>query len=327
MTRRRFLMASAITAAALALSACGTTEAAEAPAAAPTSARPIELTDGAGTKITLPGPATKVVGLEWAVVENLVSLGVEPVGVADVTGYNNWSSAVALTNTPKDVGKRGEPSVDSIAALAPDLILATDDLPAAAVKQLQKVAPVMLIKPADASAQIARMNGNLDLIAQATGTEDKATAVKAAFQEKLTAGKAALATAGVAGQKFVFADGWVESNQIGIRPYAKGSLLSDVTEDLGLTNAWTGKGDQDYGLAVTDVEGLTKLGDVQYLYLANDADGGKAFEDALAGNKVWTSLPFVKDGNVHRLPDGIWMFAGPATMGHYVDGVVAALTK
>ncbi|MFD6250213.1 iron-siderophore ABC transporter substrate-binding protein, partial [Streptomyces roseolus] len=47
---------------------------------------------------------------------------------------------------------------------------------------------------------------------------------------------------------------------------------------------------------------------------------------ALAKDKVWTSLPFVKKGNVHRLPDGIWMFGGPGSMTKYIDSIIA-LTK
>lgn len=116
------------------------------------------------------------------------------------------------------------------------------------------------------------------------------------------------------------------SNQVSVRPYTSGSLIGAVNERLGLRNAWTIKGDKDYGLATTDVEGLTGLGDIQFTYIANDTDGDP-FAGALAKNAVWKSLPFVKDGHVHRLPDGIWMFGGPGSMEAYVDAVVDALTK
>ena len=62
---------------------------------------------------------TKVVGLEWGVVENLITLGVMPVGVADVKGYTTWVSAAKLDAAVKDVGTRGESSVDAIVALEP----------------------------------------------------------------------------------------------------------------------------------------------------------------------------------------------------------------
>lgn len=125
--RRLLLTAAAATTAALALSACGTTE----PAAddAKKSTERITLTDSTGEKVELDGPAKKVVGTEWNVVEHLITLGVDPVGVADVKGYKTWDTAVPLKNEPKDIGTRGEPSVETVAALKPDLIVATTDLP------------------------------------------------------------------------------------------------------------------------------------------------------------------------------------------------------
>ncbi|MGW6917462.1 iron-siderophore ABC transporter substrate-binding protein [Kitasatospora sp. NPDC054939] len=324
--RRVSLAAAALTAAALALTACGTTEK---PAGdAKSTAEKITLTDSTGTKVELNGPAKKVVGTEWNVVENLVSLGVDPVGVADVKGYKTWNTAVPLKNDPKDIGTRGEPSMDTVAGLAPDLIIATNDLPPAAVQQLRKVAPVLELKAADAADPIGRMTGNLDLIAQATGTVKQADKLKKDFQAKLDEGRKALADAGLAGAPYAFADGYVVSNQVSVRPYTSGSLIGAVNEKLGLKNAWTVQGDELYGLGTTDVEGLTKLGDVRFAYIGNDQDKDSTpFTGVLATNSVWTSLPFVTKGNVHRLPDGIWMFGGPESMNKYVDSVVKALKK
>ncbi|MCZ9346381.1 iron-siderophore ABC transporter substrate-binding protein, partial [Streptomyces sp. TRM76130] len=316
-----------VTAAALALSSCGTTE----PAAdsAGESSGAITLTDGTGAKVELDGPATKVVATEWNVVESLVSLGVEPVGVADPEGYNTWDSAVPLTNSPKDIGTRGEPSMDTVASLRPDLIVATTDLPASAVKQLKQVAPVLSVKSADGAGQIDRMLGNVDLIAEATGTTDKAEDVREEFEAKLAEGRKAIADAGLDGADYAFADGYVTSNQVTVRPYTAHSLLGEVAGEIGLKNAWTVEGDEAYGLGSTDVEGLTDLpDDTRFAYIGNSADeNATPFDGALAENSVWKSLPFVTSGNVHRLDDGIWMFGGPGSMSAYIDSLVDALTK
>ncbi|MGW5355567.1 ABC transporter substrate-binding protein [Streptomyces sp. NPDC004031] len=326
-------LAAALAAAALALTGCGTTHPAKdsAPAqdrpSASASAGPVTLTDATGTKVTLDRPARTVVATEWNVVEDLVALGVAPVGVADVKGYRAWDTAAPLTGTPKDIGMRGEPSTDTVAALAPDLVVATTDLPASAVTQLRKVAPVLVVRSADASDQIGLMTRDLDLIARATGRTRQADAVESAFDAKLAAGGAALKAAGRSGASYAFADGYVVSHQVSIRAYTGRSLVGAVNERLGLKNAWTLAGDKDYGLATTDVEGVTGLGDTQFAYIANDTDGEDPFADSLAGNAVWTSQAFVKSGHVHRLPDGIWMFGGPLSMGAYADAVVAALTK
>ncbi|MEU2546054.1 iron-siderophore ABC transporter substrate-binding protein [Streptomyces roseolus] len=325
--RRHLATAAALAAAALTLTACGTTEpAADAEAEKP--AEKITLTDAAGQKVVLDGPAEKVVGTEWHEVELLVSLGVDPVGVADVKGYKTWNTAVPLKNEPKDIGTRGEPSMDTIAALKPDLIVASTDLPPAAVKQLRAVAPVVEVKSADAADPIGQMNKNLDLLARATGTTDKAAELKKAFEAKVEEGKKALAGAGLGGAKVAFADGYVVSHQVSVRPFTGGSLIGAVNEELGLENDWKVEGDPAYGLGTTDVEGLTKLSaDVHFAYIGNDGDENSTpFTGALAQDKVWTSLPFVKKGNVHRLPDGIWMFGGPGSMTKYVDSIIA-LTK
>ncbi|MFF3503680.1 ABC transporter substrate-binding protein [Streptomyces sp. NPDC003247] len=325
--RRLLLTAATTAAAALTLAACGTTE----PAAdqAEKTSEAITVTDATGAKVTLDGPATKIVTTEWNVTESVLSLGIDPVGVADVKGYKTWDTAVPLKSEPKDIGTRGEPSMDTIASLAPDLIVATTDLTAAAVKQLREVAPVLAVKSADGTGQIDQMLENVDLIAEATGTTDEAETLRTDFEAKVAEGKKALTDAGLAGAQYAFADGYVASNQVTLRPYTSTSLIGEVNEQLGLKNAWTVEGDASYGLGSTDVEGLTDLpDDVRFAYIGSDGDASSTpFTGALAKNAVWTSLPFVKAGDVHRLPDGIWMFGGPGSMGAYIDAVVDALTK
>ncbi|MCX5206801.1 iron-siderophore ABC transporter substrate-binding protein [Streptomyces sp. NBC_00237] len=329
MRRHLLLAAAATTTAVLALSACGTTEPAADKKKETKAAEAITLTGADGKTVKLDAPAKKVVGTEWDVVEQLVSLGVEPVGVADIKGYNDWDKAAPLTKSPKDIGTRGEPSMDTVAALAPDLIVATTDLPPAAVKQLEKVAPVLTLKGADAKDPIGTMTNKLDLIGKATGTTAKADELKKGFETKLSTAKAELEKAGHKGTKFAFADGYLTGNQVGIRPFTSGSLIGAVNDKLGLVNPWKVEGDKDYGLGKADVEGLTKLDkDTEFAYISNEADkSSTVFDGTLKDNAVWKSLPFVKGNKVHRLPDGVWMFGGTASMEKYVDSVVTALKK
>jgi iron complex transport system substrate-binding protein len=325
--RRSLATAAAVAAAALLLSACGSSEPAKGSAGA--TARKITLTDASGAKVTLDRPATKVVGTEWNVVESLVSLGVDPVGVADPKGYTTWDKAAPLTNSPKDIGTRGEPSMDTLAGLTPDLIVTTTDLSASAVKQMKKIAPVLRLRSANAADQVGQMMDNVDTIARATGTEAAARKIHKEYEAKVAAGRKALAAAGRDGGEIAFADGYAAANQVTVRAYTSGSLIGAVNEDLGLKNAWTQKGDKDYGLASTDVEGLTGLGrKTQFAYIGNKDDkSSNVFTGELASNSVWTSLPFVEAGAVHRLDDGIWMFGGPRSMEQYIDAVVTSLTK
>lgn len=325
--RRLTYTAPLAAATALLLAACGTTET-PVDEGKKASSETITLTDATGAEVELDGPAKKVVGTEWNVVEHLISLGVDPVGVADIKGYKTWDSAVPLKNEPKDIGARGEPSMETIAALKPDLIVATTDLQEGAVKQLREVAPVLTVKSADAADPVGRMLENVDLIAEATGTTERAETLKKDFETTLTEGRKALADAGLDGAEIAFADGYVTSNQVSVRAYTSGSLIGGINERLGLKNAWKQEGDAAYGLATTDVEGLTGLGDVQFVYIGNDGDANSdPFGEYLKDNSVWKSLPFVKSGEVHRLDDGVWMFGGTGSMEAYTDALVEALTK
>ena len=328
MRGHRIVAALGAAVAALVLAACGTTEA---PAGTPESPAPasgvqITVTDARGKQITFDGPATRAVGLEWALVEYLVTLGVMPAGVADVEGYSAWVQAAPLPRDVTDVGVRGEPSIEAIAALRPDVVFTTPDMNEGAITQLEAIAPVVVVRDADASDAIGQMRRNLELVAQVTGKQAEAAQLLAGFDTALAEGKQRIAAAGLAGRRIAFADGYLDGGRLSIRAFTDGSLIGTVTRELGLVNAWPMKGDESYGTATTDVEGLTTLGDVEFVYWTNKVEGPDPFVEGLAGNAVWQSLPFVQAGNVTRLPDGIWMFGGPASMRQYIDAITAALT-
>ncbi|GGK45144.1 ABC transporter substrate-binding protein [Planomonospora parontospora subsp. parontospora] len=318
-------------AAAAVLAACGTTEtAAPEPAAsggtAPASAAPVTVTDSRGKQVTLDRPATKVVALEWGEAEMVVGLGVMPVGVADTKGYATWVTAAKLDPSVKDVGTRQEPSVDSIAALQPDLVVMEAERDSALVPQLEKFVPVITFKGSDATDNLGRMRSDLKLIATALGKTAEADKLLADFDAALADGKSKLAAAGAAGKPFAMADGWKDGSKISIRMFGKGALVSDVATELGLVNAWTGEVDPVWGLGATDVEGLTALKDPDTRFFYNASDGTDVFADGLASNAIWKKLPFVEKKQVVKLPDGIWTFGGPLSSKQYAEALVKAYT-
>ncbi|GAA4516549.1 ABC transporter substrate-binding protein [Nonomuraea ferruginea] len=324
-------MRSALTAiAAIALlAACGTTEAPvpeqAASASAEPSAAPVTVTDSRGKEVKLDQPATRVVSLEWAETEILASLGVMPVGAADVKGFAVWDTAVKLDPSVQDVGMRQEPSVDSISALDPDLVvMESDDVELAA--QLEKFVPVLVAKGSDATRNLARMREDVTMIATAVGKTDEGAKLLSDFDAALAGGKAKIEAAGGAGKPFVMADGWKQGSSISIRLFGKGSLVSEIGGQLGLENAWKGEADKQWGLGTTDVEGLTVLKDPETRFFYNASDGEDVFADGLAKNAIWKSLPFVEKQQVTRMPDGIWTFGGPLSAQQYADALVKAFT-
>lgn len=90
-------------------------------------------------------------------------------------------------------------------------------------------------KAADAGDPIGQMTEDLDLIAKATGTTERAGQLKKGFEAKLAEGRQKLAKAGREGTESAFADGYVQGSQVTIRPYTAGSLVGAVNEKLGLS--------------------------------------------------------------------------------------------
>ncbi|MET7834717.1 iron-siderophore ABC transporter substrate-binding protein [Micromonospora sediminicola] len=323
-TRLTLLVAAAT---ALLIAGCGTTETpAAAPSASDAAPGPVTVTDSRGKTVTLKSPASKVVGLEWGEVEMLVGLGVMPVGVADPKGYATWVTAAPLDASVKDVGTRGEPSVDAVVALQPDLVVMEAERGSAIVTQLEKYVPVLVTEGSDAADNIGRMRSDLTMIATATGRTAQAEKLLADFDAALADGRRKIADAGAAGRQFAFADGWKEGSTVSIRMFGQGALVSQLGIQLGLKNAWTGKTDAMWGLGQTDVEGLTVLKGQDLHFFYNASDGQDVFADGLAGNAIWRSLPFVQQNKLHKMPNGIWTFGGPLSARQYVDQLVTVYT-
>lgn len=315
------------------LAACGTTEeASDSPSAGTSSGSasgPITVTDARGKKITLDKAPTRVVANEWGLIEQVVSLGVLPVGIADVKGYNSWVTAANVSSSVKDVGKRGEPSLDTIGGLNPDLIIEIDDVSAATIKQEEQVAPVLVVKSNDPKDPVGQLRKNAQLIGKALGRSSQATALIEKMDKGIADVKAELADDNLAGTPVVFSDGYREGSAVSLRTFTPSSTWGGLAAAIGLRNQWTTGGDPDYGLAQTDVEGLTKITnpDTRFIYVANKSDGGDVYTEVLAKNPIWQNLSFVKAKHVDRLPDGTWSFGGPLSALQFVDRVTDILDE
>lgn len=347
---RTLAATSALVAAALTLAACGTTaidEADTGAVAAPssescaadttsTSTAPVSMTDGLGRPIELDAPAQRVAVLEWQQIEDALTLCITPVAVSDAAGYTTYVKAEPLPDSATDVGTRGEPDLDALYATNPDLIIveaySADD---AIIAQLEKRdVPVLATVGADAADPIGNMKSVFAMIAEATGRTDRADQVLEEFDEHLAEAKGAVSGVALPTSDFLFFDGWIEGGNVVVRPYGKGALFTALGEQLGLTSAWTdeidaayGSGGVDpaYGLAQTDIEGLTAVGEANLFY-SNDEEAGSYVEE-LEKSSIWTALPSVQQGRAYAFPAGVWGAGGPLSNELAIDAFVAALTR
>lgn len=347
--RRLTATAAALVGLALSLAACGTTDVEEAGGATAspasescaddtttTSTGPVSMTDGVGRTVELDKPASRIAVLEWQQVEDALTLCVTPVAVSDAEGYSTWVSAEKLPDGVTDIGTREEPDLDALYATDPDLIVveaysADDEI----IGQLEaRGVPVLATLGADPEDPIGNMKGVFEMIGEATGRSERADQVVQEFDDHLAEAKQKVQDVDLTTRDFVFFDGWLEGGNLTIRPYGQGALFTALGEELGLTGAWTkdvndaygdGGVDPAYGLAQTDVEGLTAVGDANLFY-ANDAAAG-GYVGELEKNSIWTSLPAVKEGRAHAFPASVWGAGGPRSNEQAIDAYVDILTQ
>ncbi len=325
----RRVAATALVALALAVTGCGSTETTETrTTSAEPQSGPVTVTDARGEQVELDAPAERVVALEWAEVEMLDTLGADVVGAADPKGYATWNASAELDKGTEDVGYRAEPSIDAIMALDPDLVVLEKDGGDALIKQMDKAGvPVLVTEGSDAARNLERMREDFTMIAQALGKEAEAEQILTDLDTRMAETREAIAEAGNHGAPFAMADGWMEGSNVNIRMFAEGSLFSDIAEEVGLENAWTKPGDEMWGLMTTDPEGITALNkheDLTFVYSSSDEPD--VFAEGLSKNAIWTSMPFVKKDNLHKLEDGTWTFGGPASIEFFLeqlDGIFA----
>jgi iron complex transport system substrate-binding protein len=326
--KRSAVPAALAAAALLAVSACGTTEAGGGEDEATTAASgPVSTVDFLGRTVELDAPAERVVILEWSEVEISASLGVMPVGVADIEGYNVWAGAAEpLDDTVTDVGMRSEASIDTIAGLNPDLVILENDNEAI-IEPLEEFVPVLVTEGSNESDNIARMKRDVDMIADLLGKNAEAETLWADFETKLEETKTAIAASGNADVPVLIVDGWIDGSSISIRPFGEGSMFGALAKAAGLTNAWTGPTDGVWGGGSTDVEGMAQYTDTKLNLVYNNSFDDNIFTTELAGNPIWDNLTFVKDGTMYELPKSAWTFGGPRSCELLLDYLAEVYTS
>jgi iron complex transport system substrate-binding protein len=273
-------------------------------------------------EICVPGDAERVVALEWTYAEDLLALGLQPAGVADIEGYKTWVQIpLELDATVADVGTRQEPNLEAITALNPDLILAVNFRHAEIYDTLNAIAPTLMFDPypVDGTTQYDEMLTTFGAIAQATGREADAEAVLDELTATFAAAKAALEATGRDGETFILSQTFLSSEVPTFRMFTDNALAVQVLEQIGLENAW-GDAPQPYGFSTVDFEAFADIGDTNFIYVAQDD-----YQAMLADLPLWNSLPFVQSGRAYWLGGDAWLFGGPLSMQVVVDTVLTAM--
>jgi iron complex transport system substrate-binding protein len=269
----------------------------------------------------------RIVALEWDGLENLVALGIKPVGGADLRGYRTYV-AIGLPGGITDVGTRQEPSLERIAKLRPDLIVVPDYRAGRNLKTLRKIARVLVTKPYPGStadgAQFDTMVRDFRALGTAVGRRSRAEAVLRRMSSAFSRLRTRLRRADRDRIRVTIATPGGTSSSPAARLFTNNSAAADILRRLGLRNAWTAGG-QRYGFSTVGVEALRKVqkGWMAFIYPSPFAAQIKRF----TSQRSYERLEMVKKRRVRKLAGNTWLFGGPLSSRAFAERLTAALTR
>lgn len=295
-----------------------------------TTDRKIVVEDAMG-KQTLKSTPKDIVVLEWSYAEDLLALGIQPLGVADLDGYNKWVNVdKKLTKAVKDVGTRQEPNLEAISRLNPDLIIAVKYRHEDILDSLKDIAPVITFAPYSKEAtenQYKNMKEEFKKLAHIVDKTEKADLAITDLEEFIEDQKKRVVEAGLKGSKYIATQAFSAQNTPTLRLFTDNSIVSQIMSRLSLENAYESKKPEPYGYSEVSVEALQNFQEenLQFLYIVQKDDN--IFENQLKGNPVWENLSFVESGNTHQLPGDTWTFGGILSAHVLTEQLVNAMVE
>ncbi|KPV59656.1 ABC transporter substrate-binding protein [Paenibacillus sp. A3] len=147
----------------------------------------ITVEDATGT-VTLPKKPERIVTMDFSFTDMLVTLGVQPVGIADDgTPELFMDSVKSQLKQYTSVGSRYEPNIELISSLKPDLIIVDINKHKNALTQLKAIAPILVLN--DFQADYDQMLKNYMITAKAVGKEEEGKKRLSEHQTKMEQAK------------------------------------------------------------------------------------------------------------------------------------------
>ena len=241
----------------------------------------------------------RVVVLDTGELDGALSLGVKPVGAVEaLPGLGLPGYLSELTEGVELVGAIGEPNLEAILALKPDLILSSKLRHEAIYNQLSEIAPTVFTETVGVA-----WKENLEVYAEALNKQETLNLRLGEYEASLdTVWSATDTSQELSVIRFVPGQN---------RVMQKGSFIGTVLEDVGFARPESQRSDE-FMLTVSQEELDLMDGDVIFLSVFGSADDTAL--DASTSSPLWQSLDAVQADEVYRVSDDHW-FLGIGLIG------------
>lgn len=230
--------------------------------------------------------APRLAIVDWAVLETALALGIAPVAAAELRQYRALVGAVPPAVA--DLGLRGAPNLEALAALAPDAILisAFYERQRAALERIAPVRALSVYADADPWPAAEAVTRDLAALAGAAARGDAYVAATAAEFAALRR----------PGGRPVFAISLGDGRHF--RAFGSDSMFGAALARLGRRNAW----DRPTRYSAAAPLGIEALAREPEAAIAVVGPVPAEARRTLAEGPVWRALPAVAAGRVAVLP-------------------------
>lgn len=255
----------------------------------------------------------RVVVLDTGELDDILSLGITPVGMVTTEGANPVPSYLAdQVEGVETVGTINQLDLEKIASLEPDLILGSQLRADKLYEQLDSIAPtVFSIRPGYPWKE------NFRLVGEAMGMEDEATGELEDYAREARELKDS-----VEGDPTISLVRFMPER---LRLYANQSLIGVILNDAGF--ARPDLQDVDDLAVEISPENIDTAGGDYIFYTSYGAPGATGETRAIEGSQ-WKSLDAVKDGKAFRVDDDVWFLGlGPTGADQILEDLDEHLTE
>ena len=243
-------------------------------------------------EFTLDKTPSRVVALEYSFVDALAQVGVSPVGVADDNKVDRILTQVREKIAAwQSVGTRSQPSLEVIASLKPDLIIADPSRHTAVFEELKKIAPTVMFDSRHESYQ-----ENLETAQKIGDLVGKSSEMKAKINEHNDYIANIAKNLGVQGKKASFGTSREDKFNIQNDNGYVGSFLTT----LGFAPT---KLNSDQSFVEINLEQLV-MEKPEYLFIAHYRD--ESIARKWEAEPLWKAIPAVKANHVYSVDSDMW---------------------
>lgn len=277
--------------------------------------------DDAGNGLEIEDQPQRVVVLEYSFVDALAAVGVSPVGIADDKKPHRIVPPVRkLIGDYRSVGLRGQPNLETIASLDPDLIIADSRRHQAVYDDLQAIAPTLLLPSLGADYQSVLHSAGV--IGEALGRSEQMQQRLLQHQQRMDQYRKQVSVSANLDERYLFA---IISSR-GFTMHSPQAFASGVLARIGVKHALPQNNEDAYIKA--SFEQLAQANpDWLLLGIYGQEEGGGELIKRWQASPLWNFLNAAKKEQVLEVSPQVWSLSRGMVTAEQIAADVVELNR